>query len=138
VISGLSHLTFIVQDLEKMTRVVVEVLGGREIYASGVRQYSIAPEKFFMVGDVWVAIMEGESLHSVTYNHAAFRTDADGLDRAKRAIKSLGLDLRQPRPRVDGEALSVYFYDFDNHLFELHTGTLDERLAAYRKLDQRP
>jgi catechol 2,3-dioxygenase-like lactoylglutathione lyase family enzyme len=138
VISGLSHLTFIVQDLEKMTKVIVEVLGGREIYASGARQYSLAPEKFFMVGDVWVAIMEGESLPTTTYNHAAFRTDEAGLERAKRAIKSLGLDLRQPRPRIEGEALSLYFYDFDNHLFELHTGNLDERLAAYRKMDQLP
>ncbi|MDP3309636.1 MAG: FosX/FosE/FosI family fosfomycin resistance thiol transferase, partial [Polaromonas sp.] len=25
-----------------------------------------------------------------------------------------------------------YFYDFDNHLFELHTGTLDERLRQYK------
>jgi catechol 2,3-dioxygenase-like lactoylglutathione lyase family enzyme len=138
VISGLSHLTFIVQDLEKMTRVIVEVLGGRELYASGAKQYSLAPEKFFMVGDVWVAIMEGESLPTTTYNHAAFRTDDEGLERAKLAIKRLGLDLRQSRPRVEGEASSVYFYDFDNHLFELHTGNLDERLAAYRKLDQLP
>ncbi len=135
-ISGLSHLTFIVQDLEKMTRVVVEVLGGREIYASGAKQYSIALEKFFMVGDVWVAIMEGESLPSATYNHAAFRATEAGLARARSAIKKLGLDLREPRPRVEGEAQSLYFYDFDNHLFELHTGNLDERLAAYRKLDQ--
>jgi len=32
---------------------------------------------------------------------------------------------------VDGEGESLYFYDFDNHLFELHTGTLEERLARY-------
>jgi catechol 2,3-dioxygenase-like lactoylglutathione lyase family enzyme len=137
-ISGLSHITFIVHDLEKMTSVIVEVLGGREIYASGVKQHSIAPEKFFMVGDVWVAIMEGESLPTTTYNHVAFRSDEAGLERAKLAIGRLGLDLRQSRPRVAGEAQSLYFHDFDNHLFELHTGTLDERLAAYKKLDQMP
>ncbi|MGC3347905.1 FosX/FosE/FosI family fosfomycin resistance thiol transferase, partial [Enterococcus faecium] len=32
---------------------------------------------------------------------------------------------------VKGEASSIYFYDFDNHLFELHTGTLQERLKSY-------
>lgn len=137
-ISGLSHLTFIVHDLEKMTRVIVEVLGGREIYASGSKQHSIAPEKFFMVGDVWVAIMEGESLPTTTYNHVAFRTDEAGLARAKLAIEKLGLDMRQSRPRVEGEAQSLYFHDFDNHLFELHTGDLDERLAAYKMMDQLP
>ena len=33
-----------------------------------------------------------------------------------------------PRER---EGRSLYFYHFDNHLFELHTGTLDERLRSY-------
>ena len=31
----------------------------------------------------------------------------------------------------DLERQSLSFHDFDNHLFELHTGTLDERLARY-------
>jgi hypothetical protein len=35
------------------------------------------------------------------------------------------------RKRVEGEARSTYFYDYDNHLFELHTGTLRERIASY-------
>jgi hypothetical protein len=46
-------------------------------------------------------------------------------------IKSLGLDVRESRPRVEGEGRSIYFHDADNHLFELHTGTLQERLARY-------
>ena len=43
------------------------------------------------------------------------------------------LDLLPPRPRVEGEGRSLYFYGPDNHLFELHTGTLAERLARYAK-----
>ena len=35
----------------------------------------------------------------------------------------------------DLERQSLYFHDFDNHLFELHAGTLDERLAAYAFAD---
>ena len=40
-------------------------------------------------------------------------------------------EIRRPRERVPGEGRSVYFYDSDNHLFELHTGTLAERLERY-------
>jgi catechol 2,3-dioxygenase-like lactoylglutathione lyase family enzyme len=131
--SGLSHITFITHDLEKMLRIITEVLGGKEIYSSDAKQFSISAEKFFMVGDVWVAIMQGEGLPTRSYNHVAFKTDAAGLAHAKLAIEKLGLEIRPPRSRIEGEGQSLYFYDHDNHLFELQTGTLDERLQRYTK-----
>ena len=137
-ISGLSHITFIVQDLNKMTRIITEVLGGREVYASGAKQYSISPEKFFDVSGIWIAVMQGDTLPTRTYNHVAFKVSPEQLVKAKVAIETLGLELRESRPRVAGEGQSLYFHDYDNHLFELHAGTLDERLAAYSELDQRP
>ena len=115
---------------------MIEVLGGKEIYSSGDQTFSISREKFFDVGGVWVAIMEGESLPKRTYNHVAFKTDDVGLERARAAISNLKLEIKPSRPRVAGEGHSLYFYDHDNHLFELHTGTLEERLAAYKKLDE--
>jgi fosfomycin resistance protein FosX len=132
----LSHLTFIVHDFEKMTRIIVEVLGGREVYASGIKQHSLSPEKFFDVGGLWIAIMKGDPLPTRTYNHVAFKVSVDQLEKAKSTIEKLGLDFRSSRPRVEGEGQSLYFHDYDNHLFELHTGTLQERLAAYKKLDE--
>jgi fosfomycin resistance protein FosX len=135
-ISGLSHLTFIVHDLEKTSRIIVDVMGGREVYASGTRQHSISPEKFFDVGGMWIAIMQGDPLPTRTYNHIAFKISPEQLSKAKRAIEILGLDTRESRSRVAGEGQSLYFHDYDNHLFELHTGSLDERLAAYKKLDE--
>ncbi len=135
-ISGLSHLTFIVRDLEKMSRLIVDVFGGREVYASGAKQHSISAEKFFDVGGLWIAIMQGDPLPTRTYNHVAFNVSLAQLEKAKLAIEKLGLEFRTSRPRVEGEGQSLYFHDYDNHLFELHTGTLEERLAAYKKLDE--
>ena len=130
-IQGLSHLTFIVRDLEKMSVLITDVLGGTEVYSSGEATFSTSREKFFVAGGIWIAIMEGESLPTRTYNHMAFKVTDAQLERARVAIEKLGLDLKPPRPRVDGEGQSLYFHDYDNHLFELHTGTLDERLARY-------
>ena len=130
-IEGLSHLTFIVRDLERMSRLIVDVLGGREVYASGDTTFSIAREKFFVAGGLWIAIMEGEPLPARTYNHIAFKVREEDLNALRARIAALGLDMRESRPRVAGEGASIYFHDWDNHLFELHTGTLDERLARY-------
>lgn len=130
-VEGISHITFVVTDLEKSARIFVEVLGGMEVYASGEDTFSISKEKFFVVNGIWIAAMEGEPLSERTYNHVAFKVRADDLPRYKSAIERLGLEMRESRARVDGEGESIYFYDYDNHMFELHTGTLEERLQRY-------
>jgi fosfomycin resistance protein FosX len=132
-IQGLSHMTFIVSDLDRMTELLTQIFDAREVYASGEARFSLSREKFFLVGDLWIAIMEGESLPSRTYNHVAFKIDEADFDKYVSRIRKLGFDMRPPRPRVEGEGRSIYFYDNDNHLFELHTGTLAERLDRYAK-----
>jgi fosfomycin resistance protein FosX len=132
-VESLSHITFVVKDLERTRRLFVEVLGGREVYSSGDATFSISREKFFVVGGTWIAIMEGEPRPERTYNHVAFKVTVEDLPRCRTAIDRLGLDVRETRPRVEGEGHSIYFYDYDNHLFELHAGTLHERLARYAK-----
>jgi catechol 2,3-dioxygenase-like lactoylglutathione lyase family enzyme len=132
-IEGLSHITLITRDLDRMSAILEQVLDGREVYASGDDTFSLSREKFFVVGGQWIAIMEGESLASRTYNHIAFKIPASAIDTYRARIETLGLEFRQSRPRVAGEGHSVYFYDHDNHLFELHTGTLEERLERYRQ-----
>jgi fosfomycin resistance protein FosX len=134
-LQGLSHLTFIVRDLEKMARIITEVLGGEEVYSSGDNTFSTSREKFFIAGGIWIAIMEGESLPTRTYNHVAFKVSDEQLEAARLAVERLGLDMRPPLPRVDGEGQSLYCHDYDNHLFELHSGTLEERLVRYRKAE---
>ena len=101
-IEGLSHITFIVRDLEKMTHFLTIIFDAKEVYSSGDKTCPRSREKFFLINDVWVAVMEGDAPLGKTYN-------------------------------MPGEGSSLYFYDFDNHLFELDTGTLERRLEHYSK-----
>jgi fosfomycin resistance protein FosX len=133
VIEGLSHMTFIVRDLDRMTKILTGIFEAKEIYASGDETFSVAREKFFRIGELWIAVMEGEPLPSRSYNHVAFKINETEFDAYAARIKALGLEIHPPRARVAGEGRSIYFYDDDNHLFELHTGTLGERLARYAK-----
>lgn len=131
-IQGLSHITFIVEDLNKATEFFEVIFDAKEIYSSNGKNYSLSNEKFFLVGDLWIAIMEGTPTEK-TYNHIAFKIDVSELEMYLKRIESLGLEIKDGRPRISDEGSSIYFYDYDNHLFELHTGTLDQRLRAYNK-----
>jgi fosfomycin resistance protein FosX len=132
-IEGLSHITFVVCDLDRMTRFLKIIFGAEEIYTSGNKTFSISKEKFFLINDIWIVIMEGEAISKRTYNHVAFKIADSDLEKYRDRIKSLGVEFREGRDRVEGEGNSLYFYDYDNHLFELHTGTLDRRLTKYNE-----
>jgi catechol 2,3-dioxygenase-like lactoylglutathione lyase family enzyme len=132
-IEGLSHMTFVAADLDRMTRIMTDFLGAKLVYDSGDEIFSTCRERFFDLAGLWIAVMEGEPLPTRTYNHVAFKIRDEDLDNYARRAADLGLEIRPPRPRVEGEGRSLYFYDNDNHLFELHTGTRAQRLARYRQ-----
>ncbi len=129
---GLSHITFVTSDLDRMTGFLEAIFGAREVYSSGDDTFSVSREKFFLIGGVWVAVMEGEGLPERTYNHVAFKVDDAEFDDYVARIEGYGAEIKPARSRVEGEGRSVYFWDHDNHLFEIHTGTLDQRLERYR------
>ena len=58
-IQGVSHLTFIARDLDRTAELFVVGLGATEVYDSKDKQFSLSREKFFLLGGVWLAFMEG-------------------------------------------------------------------------------
>jgi len=131
-ISGISHITFIVKDLDKAVKFFKEIFEAEEIYSSEGKGFSISEERFFLINDLWIAVMEGKETEK-SYNHIAFKIDESDYEKYLNRIEGLGLEIRTGRKRINGEGNSIYFYDYDNHLFELHTGTLETRLLSYRK-----
>jgi catechol 2,3-dioxygenase-like lactoylglutathione lyase family enzyme len=134
-------MTFIVRNLDRMELILTTILGARRVYDSGDATFSLSRERFYLVGGspgnpdapapIWIATMEGEGLPSRSYNHVAFKIAEADYPALLERLRTLRLDVRESRPRVPGEGRSIYFHDDDNHLFELHSGTLSERLERY-------
>lgn len=62
----ISHITFIVRDLERMaTTFLCKGLGAREVYDSHSRTFSLSRETFFLLGGVWLAAWERGRYHGV-------------------------------------------------------------------------
>ncbi len=130
-IQSFSHLTFIVRHLQRMATFLCEGLGAVELYDSQGKDFSLSREKFFVLGGVWLAAMQGEPPAGRSYQHVAFKIEEAEVPVFQAKLLALGVEVKPPRQRVEGEGQSLYFYDFDNPLFELHTGTLEQRLARY-------
>lgn len=131
-IEGISHVTFIVKDLERTTMLFKALFQVEAVYDSGSKLHSLFKERFFIIGGQWIVLMENDDILRRTYHHVAFKIDEKEMDDYLHKIQDLGLEMKSPRTRIPGEGDSIYFYDFDNNLFELHTGTLEERLARYQ------
>jgi catechol 2,3-dioxygenase-like lactoylglutathione lyase family enzyme len=140
VIEGLSHITFITRDLDRMEAILSTVFDARKVYDSGSDTFSLSRERFFLIGvegrEVWIAIIEGDPLPTRTYNHVAFKIRDEDFDHYLERMRLVGLSSQPGRSRVQGEGRSIYVYDDDNHMFELHTGTLEERLPRYAAGDR--
>ena len=134
-ITGISHITFIVKNLDRTANLFKKVFDAKEIYTSEEKKHSLYKEKFFLIGNQWIAIMESEAIVHRTYHHIAFKIEEQDIDIYLKKIKNLNLELKPARQRISGEGYSIYFYDYDNNLFELHTGTLSQRLTSYEQAD---
>lgn len=131
----INHITLICKDLERTAALFRELLGAEEVYSSETKNFSLSKEKFLLVGELWIALMEGDPLPR-SYNHIAFSVQEEELPILEEKIRSLNLEIRPGRQRNPREGKSLYFYDYDNHLFELHTGDLGSRLDYYRQYAQ--
>lgn len=93
-IKSLSHVTFIVKNLEKMANFLNTIFDEEEVYKSAGKNFSISDEKFFIVGDTWIAIMEGEPPSERSYNHVAFKVSESEFDEYVSRVKQLGLEVK--------------------------------------------
>lgn len=67
-ISGINHLTWNVADIEEAFGFYVGVLGFTPVMKSDRSAY-------FLAGDVWIAVVKGESRFDARYDHIAFHID---------------------------------------------------------------
>lgn len=131
-IHGINHVTIIVRDMDRTVQLFVQALGAREEYRSPEREYSKYPETFLRIGDLWLVVMEDAHIQRArSYDHIALGIDLEAVPEVTRRLIEAGAEVVPSRPRIGAESASVYFYDFDNHLFELHAGDIADRLRHY-------
>lgn len=126
----INHITLICSDLTRSALLFQSLFNAKEVYSSDGKNFSIANEKFLAIGDLWIALMQGDPVQR-SYNHIAFSITEEEFPDFEAKIHALGLEIKPGRQRDPREGKSLYFYDYDNHLFELHTGSLESRLSYY-------
>lgn len=121
-VSGLNHLTLAVADLDRSLAFYRDVLGFRlaAVWATGA---------YLEAGALWLCLSVGPVRARDDYTHVALSV-AEGDFAALAERVSAVAPLWQANV---SEGESLYFLDPDGHRLELHVGSLESRLADYRR-----
>jgi catechol 2,3-dioxygenase-like lactoylglutathione lyase family enzyme len=126
-ISGLSHVTFAVSNLERSLHFYSVVVGLRPLVRWKEGAYLCA-------GDFWISLVQdpaaGEATNNSSYSHAAFAVPPGEFAALREKLVAYDAEEWQPNSSP-GE--SFYFLDPDGHKLEIHAGTLAQRLAWLRE-----
>ncbi|MGP4060298.1 metallothiol transferase FosB [Halobacillus sp. H74] len=129
-IKGVNHLTISVSDLSRSIAFYEQVFTAKLL----VKGKSTA---YFDLNGIWLALNVEREIPrneiAYSYTHTAFSIAEEDYDSMFEKLENLNVNILTGRPRSEDDKRSIYFTDPDGHKFEFHTGTLQERLAYYKK-----
>ncbi|MGF1743283.1 VOC family protein [Vibrio profundum] len=119
-VTGLSHITIAVSDLERSLHFYIDVIGlkGHVKWQSGA---------YLSAGNLWYCLSCGTPTKRDDYTHIAFNVSELEFDEAVLRIRSLGIEEWKINK---SEGKSLYILDPDDHKLELHVGDLVSRLSS--------
>ena len=125
-VTGINHITFAVEDLERSFVFYSEILGMK----AAARWENGA---YLEAGNHWIALLVDPKIsfsEKPDYSHVAFDCSANEFERIKARIIKYGSPSWQEN---SSEGHSYYFNDPDGHKLEIHIGDLETRLSSMRQ-----
>ncbi|KMK74703.1 metallothiol transferase FosB [Alkalihalobacillus pseudalcaliphilus] len=129
-IQGLNHLLFSVSDLDASIEFYQQVFGAELLVKGNSTAY-------FDLNGMWLALNEEKEIPreeiTLSYTHLAFSIAEEEFNDIYEQLVDLKVNILQGRERDVRDKKSIYFTDLDGHMFEFHTGTLEDRMNYYKQ-----
>lgn len=120
-LEAISHIALVVKDPARAAALFHDLFGARAVEREDEEGHV---ETFVRLAGTWLVLV-GASVERVrTGDHIAFRATPEILEATAARLQNLGREFIMAR---SGRAL--YFFDDDDHVFELNTDDIDAQLG---------
>lgn len=121
-LESLSHLALVVKEPAKTAALFKDLFGARVLERKDDDGHL---ETFVRLGGTWIVLVGAPVERKRTGDHIAFRATPQVLEATAAKLQAMGRELIRARNNT-----ALYFFDYDDHVFELDTVDLEKELAG--------
>ncbi len=120
-LEAIGHIALVVKDPARTAALFHNLFGARSIERQDDEGHL---ETFVKLGGVWIVLVGAPVQRARTGDHIAFRATREILEATVVKLQTMGREFIRARSNT-----ALYFFDYDDHMFELDTEDLDEEFA---------
>ena len=116
----IAHVALIVRDAARTATFLRDLFDAPVLRRTDAEGHD---ETFIRLGVTWFALIGADVKRERTGDHIAFHVARETIPRVVDMLKSKGCDFI-----LSESGTSLYFFDFDNHVFELDSSDQEQEL----------
>ena len=121
-LESISHIALVVKDPARTAALFHDLFSTRVIERKDDEGHL---ETFVRLGGIWIVLVGAPVQHARTGDHIAFHATPEILEATVTRLQTMGREFIRARSNK-----ALYFFDYDDHVFELDTEDIDKELEG--------
>lgn len=121
-LDSLSHIALVVKDPPRTATLFHDLFSARVVEREDDEGHL---ETFVRLAGIWIVLVGAPAQRARTGDHVAFRATPEILEATVAKLQTMGREFIRARSNK-----ALYFFDYDDHVFELDAEDLDKELGG--------
>ena len=121
-LESISHIALVVKEPARTAALFHELFGAR-VFEREDDEGDL--ETFVKLGGIWIVLVGASVERARTGDHIAFHATPEILEATAAKLQAMGREFIRGRSNK-----ALYFFDYDDHVFELDAEDIDKELAG--------
>jgi len=117
----IGHVALVVRDASRTAALFEKLFSAKIVRRTDMEGHD---ESFVRLGRTWFVLVQADVERPRTGDHIAFHVTKATLQSTAEKLKQMNMEFQLARSNS-----SLYFFDYDNHVFELDTMDLESDLT---------